>query len=455
MTVQQRLIEENSDNFASLSSGIGTGSCTASMPSGITSADFKALISAYDSSGVLDKSIFNSLVKLLDQENVGLAIVVIESLLTVNPTSLYLNFLLGSALFKNGQSVEAIHAYKNMLAQPNSPHGDPSEQKLLYNANNNLGLLFKNVGLLQDAKKYLVAAIGLNPEKGDAYNNLGTVMLEMADILEAQKLYLRAVKLEPNEPNYYWNLQSTATTVNTAKHILSLCLKKGPNYQPGILTLAGLEALTGNHVHFNYLKENGWGDDPLIQSIDWVLKLPKPPEVHFNRWALFDSMAEQSNKTRPFYEFGVWMGSSFEYLAKYYAKGYGFDTFEGLPEDWGQIKKGSYSAYGRIPKVKNGDFVVGKFNASLPAFFSIKRPVASIVNYDADLYSSTLTALNYAHSVTDEETILIFDEFLVNQNWQDDESAALNEFCLQNNLKYEVLAVSLFTKQMACKLSKK
>ena len=195
MTVQQRLIEENSDNFASLSSGIGTGSCTASMPSGITSAYFKALISAYDSSGVLDKSIFNSLVKLLDQENVGLAIVVIESLLTVNPTSLYLNFLLGSALFKNGQSVEAIHAYKNMLAQPNSPHGDPSEQKLLYNANNNLGLLFKNVGLLQDAKKYLVAAIGLNPEKGDAYNNLCTVMLEMADVLEAQKLYLRAVKL--------------------------------------------------------------------------------------------------------------------------------------------------------------------------------------------------------------------------------------------------------------------
>ena len=166
-------------------------------------------------------------------------------------------------------------------------------------------------------------------------------------------------------------------------------------------------------------------------------------------------MARRVDKTRPFYEFGVWMGASFKYLSKQFSKGYGFDTFEGLPENWGDISKGSYSSYGQIPEVINGNFIVGEFDKSLPEFFSIQRPLASIINYDADLYSSTLTALNNSQSVIDEETILIFDEFLVNPNWQNDEHAALVEFCQNEDFNYEVLAVSFFTKQMACKLIKK
>ena len=78
--------------------------------------------------------------------------------------------------------------------------------------------------------------------------------------------------------------------------------------------------------------------------------------------------------------------------------------------------------------------------------------MASIINFDADLYSSTLCALNYSKSVIDKETILIFDEFIINENWEQDEYKALNEFCSNNNLTYEVLAVSYFTKQVAVKL---
>ena len=43
---------------------------------------------------------------------------------------------------------------------------------------------------------------------------------------------------------------------------------------------------------------------------------------------------EKSQKDRPFYEFGVWRAEAFRYLIKTFKKGYGFDTFEGLPEDW-------------------------------------------------------------------------------------------------------------------------
>ena len=78
--------------------------------------------------------------------------------------------------------------------------------------------------------------------------------------------------------------------------------------------------------------------------------------------------------------------------------------------------------------------------------------MASIINFDADLYSSTICALNFAKPVIDKHTILIFDEFIINQDWEKDEYKALEEFCAKNHFTYEVLAISFFTKQVAVRL---
>jgi hypothetical protein len=139
-------------------------------------------------------------------------------------------------------------------------------------------------------------------------------------------------------------------------------------------------------------------------------------------------------------------------LIKTFKKGYGFDTFEGLPEDWHNEKAGTYSSDGNIPKINGGEFVVGKFEDTLSGFFAKERPMASIINFDADLYSSTICALNNAKAVIDEHTILIFDEFIISKNWEQDEYKALEEFCANNNYSYEVLAISFFTKQVAVKI---
>ena len=443
------------DKVERFSIGGGSSLCTETTEQKTDKLNFNLLVSEIASSLSVDQTILNSLVKIINQGNISLALKVINTLLAINPTSIHLRFLFGTALLKEGRDIEAINIFQELLDQKNNGPIDKTIMLIIYNTHNNLGLIFKKMGLLEAAKTELKMAVSLNPQRAEVYSNLGNVLMEMADISGAKRSYLRALKLKPQEPSYYWNIHSTCETVNTAKHVLGHCIQKDPGYEQGTLTLAGLEALTGNNLYFRNLKENGWENHPLIQSIEWVLQLPNIPEVHFNRWALFDSMASRVPKSRPFYEFGVWMGSSFKYLAKQFPKGYGFDTFEGLPEDWGDFSKGSYSAHGRIPKVINGDFIVGKFTESLPAFFSIQRPVASIINYDADLYSSTLTALNHCHSVTDHETILIFDEFFVNKNWQNDEYLALTEFCQSNDLTYEVLAVSFFTKQMACRLVKK
>ena len=78
--------------------------------------------------------------------------------------------------------------------------------------------------------------------------------------------------------------------------------------------------------------------------------------------------------------------------------------------------------------------------------------MASVINFDANLYSSTIYALNLSKSVMDKNTILIFDELIINESWEHDEFKALNEFFSINYCSYEVIAVLFFTKQVAVKL---
>ena len=101
-----------------------------------------------------------------------------------------------------------------------------------------------------------------------------------------------------------------------------------------------MNAFKSDRSHFDSLMKSELSDDPILKSIEWVLSLEEMPSLHFNRWSIFDLATSLSDQSRPFYEFGVWMGDSFRYLMKSYEKGFGFDTFEGLPEDWRSIPKG-------------------------------------------------------------------------------------------------------------------
>ena len=230
------------------------------------------------------------------------------------------------------------------------------------------------------------------------------------------------------------------------------CLKVDSNHLKAKLTYVALQYYKGSRSEFEAELKSPRSDHPYMRSFNWAFNLPALPPLYFNRWALFDQIIGQSKKDRPFYEFGVWRGASFKYLIKHFKKGYGFDTFEGLPEQWHDNKEGTYTSDGNIPKIEGGKFISGKFEKTLPEFFAKRRPKASIINFDADLYSSTICALNFAKPVIDKHRILIFDEFIMNKNWESDEYRALEEFCANNDYTYEVLAISFFTKQVAVKI---
>ena len=123
-------------------------------------------------------------------------------------------------------------------------------------------------------------------------------------------------------------------------------------------------------------------------------------------------------------EFGVYEGYSIKYFSDIntnkYSKFFGFDSFEGLPEDWTSLHdKGHFSTNGAVPAVNDAriNFVKGWFSDTLVSFkehhpeIFEDRKIIKIVHFDADLYSSTLFLLTQLWRSNDEY-YFIFDEFL-------------------------------------------
>ena len=317
---------------------------------------------------------------------------------------------------------------------------------------NNLSVIYKKQGKLDEALYVARKALSLKPNYAEAYNNMGNAYQEHNNVPAAIDSYKKALNIKPDYSKALWNLSGTVEALSSAKNYIVQCLDHDPNHLEAKLTLSALKFYEGDTSDYYNFLSSSLKSHPLMRSFAWVFNLDVLPELHFHRWALFDSMIACSNRERPFYEFGVWRGEAFRHLIGSFKRGYGFDTFQGIPEDWHSEKAGTYSSDGNVPVISGGKFIVGKFEDTLPSFFSVPRPVASIVNFDADLYSSTICALNFAKNVIDQDTILIFDEFIINDNWELDEYRALNEFCSSNNISYEVLAVSFFTKQVAVRL---
>ena len=353
---------------------------------------------------------------------------------------------LGISFKELGRLEEAEASYRQaILLKPN-----------LAGVHYNLGVTLQELGRLDESEASFRQAIALKPDYAEAHSNLGVTLQGLGRLDEAEASFRQAIALKPDYAEAYWNLHGIQKNIKSAEHWIDKCLETDENFIIARLMKAALRFYRGDKEDFNNLMQSESKQHPYMRSFAWVFSLPSLPELHFDKWCFFDSIIKQSITAKPFYEFGVWRASSFKYLIKAFKKGYGFDTFTGLPEDWDlgshQEKKGVYTSDGNVPKIKGGEFIVGKFEDTLPIFFSESRPVASVINFDADLYSSTICALNFSKQVMDKDTILIFDEFIINESWEQDEFKALNEFCSINHYSYEVIAISFYTKQVAVKL---
>ena len=166
--------------------------------------------------------------------------------------------------------------------------------------------------------------------------------------------------------------------------------------------------------------------------------------LYANREKLFNYVIEKEALNNPidYLEFGVSKGDSFKWWTSRIdhkeARFHGFDTFTGLPEDWGPFKKGDMSSGEELPEIagERHQFHTGLFQQSLlPFLVSFENNKRKIIHMDADLYTATLYVLTLLTPYLNKGDILFFDEFNVPMH----EFKAFDEWTKSFYINYEVL----------------
>src|ERR1700738_5222015 len=204
-----------------------------------------------------------------------------------------------------------------------------------------------------------------------------------------------------------------------------------------------------------------------IERFNWNARLVKTLHQHSRSPILAnrEEMYSYLNRSRidgglipiDFLEFGVFRGES---LRKWCglnrhpdSRFFGFDSFEGLPEDWiAGWPKGTVSTGGKPPDSCDPrvQFVIGWFQDSLPPFLASFKPKnQTVIHSDCHLYSSTLYCLTTINRFLPTGTIIIFDDF----HDPIHEYRALSDYSSAYRRDFRIIAATARFRQVAIELA--
>ena len=217
-----------------------------------------------------------------------------------------------------------------------------------------------------------------------------------------------------------------------------------------------------------YSKPNGAEETAAYKRIEGVREVGSHSDL-FNE-AMMRAMRVARGGL--FAEFGVFEGKTLRMIKQKMFKFmidrplYGFDSFEGLPEDYspyyvrGMFAVDSSKVARLMGMFRHSgvELVPGYFSDSLEPFLVNHPGHCAFIHMDADLYSSTkyvLDALMVHHRLV-PGTVIQFDEmFLVGQddgNWYYDEFKAWNEFIEGYDVEFDW--IGSYTQRVAIVLTK-
>lgn len=163
----------------------------------------------------------------------------------------------------------------------------------------------------------------------------------------------------------------------------------------------------------------------------------------YSRYANLKNALDRVSLDGMFLEFGVAAGHTINFISniKKDKTIYGFDSWEGIPEDWyiksslGDPSKPAFFPKGSWksdkPKVNSNVILVdGWFEDSLPEFLE-QTPLKNIafLHIDSDLYSSAKTIFKYLGPYIVRRTVIVFDEW----HASDHEEKAFTEWLTETN----------------------
>lgn len=232
--------------------------------------------------------------------------------------------------------------------------------------------------------------------------------------------------------NFYFRLSAQVQKIRY-NYILSLPSKKRNN----AFDLYLEEEQISSYNHFKkYFKNAIFLDFPKI--LEYSIK---------------ETLNLNLDKSNYYLEFGVFKGYSINLLSKYVSKIYGFDSFEGLREDW----KGwtdsakTFDLDGTIPKVNSNIFLIkGWVQDTLDEFLKKNESKINFVHLDLDTYESTKYVLEKIKPRLEENSILIFNQFYNFPGWSSGEYKAFSETFDEN--EYDYIAFGLRTTHVVVKI---
>jgi hypothetical protein len=192
------------------------------------------------------------------------------------------------------------------------------------------------------------------------------------------------------------------------------------------------------------------------ESALWAREQLGRSRAFTTREALLDYCLGERPRGGAICEFGVFSGRTINRIARLVDPSpvHGFDSFEGLPEDWRLgFDRRTFSTSGVPPRVAaNVVLHAGWFDDTIPPFrLQIPGPMA-FVHVDCDLYSSTRTILDGLSDGLVPGTILLFDEYFNYPGWQQHEHRAFTEYVAAHGTPYRYLAFNQRGQQVAVRI---
>jgi hypothetical protein len=186
-----------------------------------------------------------------------------------------------------------------------------------------------------------------------------------------------------------------------------------------------------------WMRQHGYSIGPRLQTLEQV-------------WGRIAE--ELAGKHRILYlEFGASSGDCIRHWAQLLpgpdCRFVGFDSFEGLPENWSKdYPKGYFSRNGRIPEIddRRVSFVKGWFHETVPKY-ALPDHETLIINIDSDLYSSAVCVLHALRNAILPGTYIYFDEFDVRR----DELRAFDEFIAETGMGFRCVGATSCLKHVA------
>lgn len=173
-----------------------------------------------------------------------------------------------------------------------------------------------------------------------------------------------------------------------------------------------------------------------------------PRKTDLRRWACARAR-DRHGASGLYAEFGVWRGHGVNLFARV-LKGtgvtvWGFDSFEGLEEDWtGHARggqKGRFTLEGKLPDVRPGvRLVKGWVQDTVPGWLAENEGPVAFAHLDLDTYTPTRFVLDALRPRLVPGSVLVFDELYGYPGWREHEYRALREVLGEGG--YDFLAFS-------------